>query len=109
MELSKKDKKAAHAVIDKGLDIEFARGLSKFEGILNKWKSGAFENNRAAYHELFKSVTNFDKHIARRYDGLSGSRYWLTVLEQLRDGVIHESDLEGFEAETRQKLMDILR
>ena len=39
MELSKKDKKIAREIIEKGLQKEFAKGLYKFDTILNEWKS----------------------------------------------------------------------
>ena len=104
MELSKKDKKAAREVIEKGLQREFANGLSKADTILQSWNSKAIDN-KETYHQLYKHIMNFDKHIARRYDGITGSRYLLTITGQMLDNVIHEEDLVDFSEEVRLYLI----
>ena len=75
MELSKKDKKVAREVIEKGLQIEFANGLKKAEKVIENWKKNPGQN-REAYHLLFSAIYDFDKHIARRYDRMTGSKYF---------------------------------
>lgn len=104
MELSKKDKKAAREIIEKGLQREFENGLSNADSILQSWKSKSKEN-KESYHQLYKHIVNFDKHIARRYDGITGSRYLLTITGQLLDNVIHEEDLIDFSEEVRLYLI----
>ena len=98
MELSKSQKKIAREIIEKGLLREFGHNLSGAEKILTQWKAGEF-NNRDAYHALYKHITDCDKHIARRHDGMTGSRYLPTIIDQLYDGVISKEDLTGFPEE----------
>ena len=100
MELSKKDKKTAREIIEVGLQKEFAKGLFDADTILTEWKNESI-NNREAYHSLYKQLTGFDKHIARRYDNMKGSTYLFIVAAQLRDGIISENDLIDFSEEAR--------
>ncbi|MFA5973707.1 MAG: hypothetical protein WC780_15255 [Lentimicrobiaceae bacterium] len=106
MELSKKDKKTAREIIEAGLQKEFAKGLFDADSILSKWKNKAIDN-RDAYHSLYRQITGFDKHIARRYDDMTGSKYLFIIAAQLRDGVISENDLDGFSEEVRQAIQRI--
>ncbi len=103
MELSKSKKKIAREIIVKGLQNEFAKGLSDADKILSAWKNFQ-SDNRDTYHVLYKHITDFDKHIAMRYDGMTGSRYLLVILRQLQDGMISEKDLENFPIELQQWL-----
>ena len=100
-ELSKREKKIAKACIDKGLDAEFKEGLENFYAIMRDWQSGKFASNKEAYHQLFKAVDEKDHAIARRYDGLSGSWWLITVIELLREGYISEEDIKDFSEETK--------
>ena len=106
MELSKKDKKVAHEIIDKGLQREFANGLTKADYILQSWKTKA-NDNKETYYQLYEHIVNFDKHIARRYDSIRGSNYLFTIIDQMQDGLIHEADLVDFSEEVRQYLFRI--
>jgi hypothetical protein len=99
-ELSKREKKIARVIIDKGVDTEFKAGLEKAKKVIAEWESGSL-NNRDGYHKLFKEIKEQDKRIARRYDGLGGSRYLLTVAAIYIDKQITEEDLEGFSEETK--------
>ncbi len=101
-ELTKAEKKVARAAIDKGLDAEFKEGLENFESILQDWRQGKFASNKEAYHKIFKAVDDKDYAMSRRYDGLTGGRYLLTVANIFMDGYIDEKDLEGFRPETKE-------
>ena len=107
MELSKKDKKAAREVIEKGLQREFEKGLSKTEKLLLNWRKG-IKNNTETYHAVYKHIKNFDKHIALRYDNITGSRYLLTITGQLLDDVLHEEDLVDFSEEVQLYLKQVV-
>ncbi len=107
MELPKKDKKVAREIIEKGLQKEFSKGLYDFDSILHNWKNGS-KDNRTTYQSIYKAVKEFDKHIARRYDGITGSGYFYVIAEQLIDGIISETDLKDFTAETQQKFKEYL-
>lgn len=103
MELAKRDKKIAREIIEKGLQREFALGLNKADEIIGKWKNNDLEN-REAYHSIYRHIIDFDKHIGRRYNNMTGSRYRFIIAGQLADGIISESELEGFPDEVRNAL-----
>jgi hypothetical protein len=106
MELSKKDKKTAREIIEVGLQKEFAKGLFDADTILTDWKNKAVDN-RETYHSLYKQITCFDKHIARRYDDMKGSTYLFIIAAQLSDGIISENDLNEFSTEVKQAIIGI--
>ena len=101
-ELSKSEKKVARAAIDKGLDAEFREGMEEFEAIIKDWREGKFSTNKEAYHQLFKAVDKKDDAIGRRYNGLTGGRYLITVVDIYRDGYINVDDIQGFREETKE-------
>lgn len=103
MELSKKDKKTAREIIEAGLQKEFAKGLFDADTILTEWKNKAIDN-REAYYSLYKQITGFDKHIARRNDDMKGSTYLFIIAAQLSDGIISENDLDEFSEEAIQAI-----
>jgi hypothetical protein len=100
-ELTKKEKKVARACIDKGLDTAFKEGLEKSEMVISDWQQRKFSSNKEAYQKLYKTLTDKDDAIARRYDGLTGSRWLLTVAQLFSEKVITEDDIAGFSDETK--------
>jgi hypothetical protein len=106
MELSKKDKKTAREIIEKGLQIEYANGLNQLLTILQDWEKNNL-SNRDAYYAIYKRVIDYDKHIARRYDQLSGSKYLFIIAGQLIDGAISSADLESLSDEAKQAVQRI--
>ena len=100
-ELSKKEKKIARECIDKGLEAAFKEGLEKSELVVNDWRQGKFSSNKEAYHDLYKTITNQDDAISTRYDGLTGSRYLVTVAQLFLEKVITEDDIKDFSDETK--------
>jgi hypothetical protein len=103
-ELSKKDKRIARELIEKGLEVEYQQGLQQFDDILQKWKNGQFDN-RDAYKHLYKSVRDYDKHIGRRYDNIKGSTYLMILGAQLADKLISEDDLAEMDPEVRNAVV----
>ena len=108
MDLSKRDKKIARMVMEKGLQVEFANGLNEANSVIQTWKRHGLET-REAYHLLFKTIRDFDKHIAGRYDRLTGSRYFFVIAEQFADGVITEDDIKDFSPELIQNIRETKR
>ncbi|CAN5143451.1 hypothetical protein BH09BAC6_BH09BAC6_24800 [soil metagenome] len=104
MELSKRDKKIVKALIDKAMHEEFRIGMEGFDAILKKWRD-TNSGHQQHYHKLFSDVYDFDKHIARRYDGLTGSRYYFTLAMQVAEGLIDEKELDELSAEVRDGLI----
>jgi hypothetical protein len=93
MELTKSEKKIVRELIEIGLQREFDNGLSKAAEIIDIWKNHV-KDNRESYHLLYKHIACFDKHIARRYDSMTGSSYLFVLAGQYADDVIVDSDLE---------------
>ena len=104
MELSKGEKKLARQCIDKGVQAEFKAALERVKKIVDEWDNAA-PDHRETYYKLFKAVNEQDKRIARRYDGMRGSRYLLTVADIYADGQITEEDIAGFSEETKAVLL----
>ncbi len=92
--LPKPDKKIIHELMEKGLQKEFEMELIEAEKILKEWRNNN-KNNKESYHTLYMHIANFDKHIARRYDGMTGSRYIQLVSTQLEEELISEEDIAG--------------
>lgn len=103
MELSKKNKKAARQIIESGLQNEFGNGLQKIDKVLQKWKEEKGDN-RENYHVLFKTLSDFDKHIANRYDNMTGSKYLFIIASQLQDNIISEANLSELSEEAILKI-----
>jgi hypothetical protein len=100
-ELSKKEKKIARACIDKGLDAAFKEGLEKSETVIRDWRQGKFSSHKEAYHKLYKELTDKDEAIGRRFDGLTGSRWLMTVAQLFSEKVITEDDIKEFSDQTK--------
>jgi len=107
MELSKKDKKVAWEVIDIGLQREFEIGLGKTEKLLLNWRKGV--GNKETYHAVYKHIRSFDKHIALCYDNITGSRYLITITNQLLNEVLNEEDLIDFSEEMQLYLKSVVK
>ena len=101
-DLPKRDKKIARQLMDKGLMTEFKQGLDSFDAILQEWKTKGGGDVRETYYKIFTAVKEFDKHIARRYDGIGGSRYLETVVAQLADDLYDISEIDGFSPEVKE-------
>jgi hypothetical protein len=101
-ELTKAEKKIARSAIDKALNEEFKQAMEHFEVIIKSWREGKFTSNKEAYHKIYKAVDEKDTAIASRYNGLTGSRYLVTVAAILYDGYIAEEDIELFSEETKE-------
>lgn len=102
-ELNKREKKIAREAIEKGVQAEFKAGLEKAKKVIAEWEKGDIDN-RAAYQKLYKTITDQDKRIGKRYDGLTGSRYLVTVAAILYDGQITEEDIKDFSDEAKQTI-----
>lgn len=106
--LSKREKKVARDIIEKGLQIEYAKCLYDADTVLQNWKDKGTDNSES-YHLLYKTVKNNDKHIARRYDGMTGSSYIYIIAAQLADGIISIDDLKEFREETQNSIIILSR
>ncbi len=107
-ELTKREKKIARFLIDKGLDIEFRTALEQAAEILAEWQKDGMDNI-TAYQKLFKKLRERDKAIARRYDDQRGSTYLLIVAQIYADGQITEEDIKDFSEDSRAFLNNWLQ
>jgi len=104
LELSKREKKIARELIEKGLREEFKRGMQSFDAILQAWKTedGDIKEH---YYKIFSAVKDFDKHIARRYDGMRGSWYEMIITAQVIEELYDPSELDEFRPEIKQRIL----
>ena len=51
----------------------------------------------------------FDKHIANRYDNMSGSKYFITIVYLLFDEVLTMEDTESFDKDVRERLLNSVK
>jgi len=99
-DLSKKEKKIARQCIDKGLNIAYSNAFDKAGLVVQDWHAEKLPA-RDAYLKLFEIVEQHNAGIARRYDGLTGSRYLVTVAQLFSEKVITEDDIKEFSDETK--------
>ena len=103
IELSKSQKKIARELIDSSLQKECALFLEKIE-------QSASNQNKKSPHEdylaLYKKVNAFDKHIAKRYDDLRGSNYFIIIVGLFLDEVLTMEDLNLFDEDMRGKILN---
>ncbi len=104
MELTKSQKKSARKLINLGLQRECAKFMQSTKDFMNK--NASAEDAHDAYLKLYDKVYQFDKHIARRYDGMSGGRYYITVCYLYYDGVLTDEDIREFDDEIYNKLKE---
>lgn len=107
IELSKSQKRFARELIEKSLQIECAQFLEKIEtSIVNSKKS---TNPHKAYLNLYKKVKSFDKHIAKRYDDLRGSKYFVILVGLFIDEILTQEDFDCFDDELKEKLLNTVK
>jgi hypothetical protein len=100
-ELPKSQKKVAREIIEKGLQREYQNGIEKVDAVIEKWKSGKLDN-REAYLSVYKKLTSHDKHLARRYDNMSGSKYLMIISGQVADGVVSFDEIGKLNDQAKQ-------
>ncbi|RBQ05895.1 hypothetical protein [Pedobacter miscanthi] len=109
MDFSKADNKVARKLFEVALQRELKKEMQLFSEILDQWKTQQPEDNRDDYYKIFSAVTDFDKHIARRYDGLRNSWFLGTVTALLVEKIITTADLEDFSEEGKSQILRNLR
>jgi hypothetical protein len=104
LELSKKERKIARELIDKGLQEDIKRGLLEFDAILQKWKDEAGHSGDCFY-TLYESIRDYRKWIASKYDHMPGSRYMETLIYQLYNDLYPSSELDEFRSEIKDYIL----
>lgn len=119
IELTKSDKRLCRELIHVGLEREcrkFVEDVQKMASMpipqaeLNEPYHE--ENGRAAegpwhkqYIKIYNKVHTFDKHVAMRYDGITGGRYLNTVLALYCDDLVTDDEISRFS----EKVKDFLK
>jgi len=106
-ELPKSQKKIAREIIEKGLQREYQNGIGKVDAIIEKWKSGKLDNQKA-YLSIYKKLKSHRNHLARRYDNMSGSKYLMIISGQVADGIISFDELSELDDQARQVIQNWL-
>lgn len=106
-ELTKAQKKAARSLIDLALERECAKLVDKVSSLAHKPLDKVEKPNHARYIELYKLIDTFDKHLADRYDGITGGRYLDTVAFLLADGSLTDEDLDLCDETMKNELLRV--
>lgn len=110
IELTKSDKRLCRELTHVGLERECRKFVEEVQKIASKpiplaeLNAPYQEENGFAvegpwhkqYIKIFKKVRSFDKHVARCYDGKSGSRCIEPVLALYCDDVITDDEISGY-------------
>lgn len=107
MELTKNQKKEARELIRIALERECSRFLLETDTFMQKTCEAVNPHER--YLGLYDKVKEFDKYLARRYDGLTGSTYFPTLAGLCSDGVLTAEDMESLDGDLRNKLLHWLK
>lgn len=104
LELPKSQKKIARELIQMSLQKECSVFLEKINMSVNRSQEG--KSPHEAYLNLYKKVESFDKHIARRYDDLRGSKYFMIIVGLLLDEILVQEDLNRFDEDVKERLLN---
>ena len=108
MDLTKEQKRIAKRLIDIALERECAVFNLRMKTLAgHHLNTKLTKPNHQRYLDIYKLTDEFDKHIADRYDGLSGSRYLMTIVNLYCDGVLKDEDLIEFDDEVFMQIKNI--
>lgn len=110
IELSKSDKRLCRELIHVSLERECRKFVEDMQKVVSKpiplaeLNAPYREENGFAvegpwhkqYFKIFNKVRTFDKHVARRYDGISGGHYLDAVLGLYCDDIVTDDEISGF-------------
>ncbi|WP_056928553.1 hypothetical protein [Candidatus Symbiothrix dinenymphae] len=94
MDFTTAQKKTARELINKALQNESRECLEKAEALLQNRKHNDLSNYQICV-DLFNLITNFDKYVAKRYDGLPSSYYFTAIIGLYVDEVLTGEDLDA--------------
>ena len=116
--LTKGDKRKCRELIHIGLERECEKFVRQMQQLANKPiplaelnKPYSEENGRSVegpwhkrYIALYKKTASFDKHVAHRYDGMTGGHYIDGVLGLYIDDIITDEEIAPLSDEPREFL-----
>jgi hypothetical protein len=106
MTLSKSDKKIYHKLHDIALEKDMTKYNNDVIKIIEKYKKNQLDF-KETYLKIYEKVTQNDKKVAWRYDGISGSHYFNKILEFYANDLITEEDIQELSEDVRNRLIQI--
>jgi hypothetical protein len=117
--LTKADKRKCRELIHVGLERECEKYVKEMQKLVNTPiplaelnKPYREENGFSVegpwhkrYIALYKKTASFDKHIAQRYDGMTGGHYLDDVLSLYCEGIISDDEIAPLSDEPRNFLL----
>jgi hypothetical protein len=117
--LTKADKRKCRELIHVGLERECEKYVKEMQKLVNtpiplaELNEPYREENgfsvegpwHKRYIALYKKTASFDKHIAQRYDGLTGGHYLDGVLSLYCEGIISDDEIAPLSDEPREFLL----
>ncbi|MCQ2256351.1 MAG: hypothetical protein MJZ29_12735 [Bacteroidaceae bacterium] len=118
IELTKSDKRLCRELIHVGLERECRKFVEDVQKITSKpiplaelnasyqeESGGAVEGPwHKQYIKIFNKVRSFDKHVARRYDGITGGHYLDAVLALYCDDLVTDDEISRFSEKVEEFL-----
>lgn len=119
IELTKSDKRLCRELIHVGLERECRKFVEDVQKIASKpiplvelnasYQEVSGVAVEGPWHKLyikvFNKVRSFDKHVARRYDGVTGSHYLDVVLALYCDDIVTDDEIIRFS----EKVVEFLK
>ena len=117
--LTKADKRKCRELIHVGLERECEKYVREMQKLVNtpiplaELNEPYREENgfsvegpwHKRYIALYKKTASFDKHIAQRYDGMTGGHYLDGVLSLYCEGIISDDEIAPLSDEPRNFLL----
>ena len=117
--LTKADKRKCRELIHVGLERECEKYVKEMQKLVNtpiplaELNEPYREENgfsvegpwHKRYIALYKKTASFDKHIAQRYDGMTGGHYLDDVLSLYCEGIISDDEIAPLSDEPRNFLL----
>lgn len=121
MELTKADKKLCRQLMHVAIERECEKFVKDIQKLASKsipmselnqpYQEENGHHVQGPWHkryiDIFRKVQIFDKHIAQRYDGVSGSSYIQCILDLYCNGIITDEDIAPFSEEPRNLLINL--
>ena len=106
-DLPKSDKRIIQELLNLGTQRMYREGLEKAESVIEKWRKFSVDGNsdKEFYMNLYKTIINQDKLIARTFKDLTGSRFVITVAGLFTNDILKEDDLKELTPETYEFLV----
>lgn len=104
IELTKKQKKQVRELIEIGLTRDYLDGIQRVKRICDSFHERKTDP-KEFYHKLYSAIGSKDRDIARRYNNLTDSKYFIRLSLLLREGVLSKDEIQALDDELREKLL----